>query len=122
MIKLTYDEYDQIEEVCEQIKRINEDTYPDEMRLFSGRYQYPTVEQLCTLNVEDHIEDFFLFLMFWYTQKFDDLFTDSKDDYEDYKQSMRYIKQVIDRNVEFLEDDATEEEKENTFLAQLWKK
>lgn len=123
MIKLTYDEYDRIEAVCERIKQINEETYPDEMRLFSGRYQYPTVEQVCTLNMEEHLEDFFLFLMYWYTQRFDNLFGEAKDEYKDYQESMAYIKKIIDRNIEFVDDeeeDNSDEEKELTFFEQ-WK-
>lgn len=105
MITLTYDEYDRIEEICSRIKKKNEEEFLEEDERIDGKHMFPTIEQLKDADVEGHVEDYFLYLMFWYTQKFDDVLKDDVVEYAKYKESMKYIKDIIEDQIEFLDDE-----------------
>lgn len=105
MITLTYDEYDRIEEICSMIKQKNEEEFLEDEERIDGKHMYPTIEQLKAVNIEDHAEDYFLYLMYWYTQRFDDLLKNDAIEYGKYKEAMKYIKAIIDDQIEFIDDE-----------------
>lgn len=111
MIAITYDEYDRIEEICSMIKQKNEEDFLEEDERIDGRHMFPTIEQLKAANVEERAEDYFLYLMFWYTQKFDDALKNDTLEYGKYKEAMKYIKNIIEDQIFFIDpDEETAEE------------
>lgn len=105
MIKMTYDEYDRMEEICEHIRNENTDNIGDidESKIYYVTMQRPTLNQLLKMDIENHLEDYFIYLFFYYTQNFDDELSGDIAEYEEYKEMKAYLKKVIDRNIEFID-------------------
>lgn len=109
-MKLTYREYDMAEEVCERMMEKNENEYIGTSKYFAAHHLWPTVEQMEALQVEEHFEEYFPFLFFYYTQKFDGQIKDNVNKYTDYQGAMKYIKDIMDRNIVFVDETDDEEE------------
>ena len=109
-MKLTYEEYDKLEEICEQIRRENEKPLfeVDEQKMFSIFLQRPTVAQMEEAHVKENFETFFPYLFFFYTQRLDSKLEDDADDYKEYRAAMDYIRKLMDENIEFADDDGGE--------------
>ena len=103
-MRITYDEYDTLEEYCENFKKQNENELIGTDKYFPIQFIWPTVEQLEAVNVADNFEEYFPYLFFWYTQKLDDQLKDNPEEYQEYKEAMKYIKKLVDSNIEFVED------------------
>ena len=105
-MKITYDEYDEIEEICEKLNEENMMNNIGTNRYFDIRKRFPTIQQMEKADVKNNFEEYFIYLMFWYTQKFDGEFADDEEKLGEYKASMKYIKELIDSNIEFADDEA----------------
>ena len=102
---ITFDEYDALEQACEEVRMESETTFYDDFRQFNGRYQYPTTEELEAADVEHNFSKYFDYLFFFYTQPFDDSFQDSPVEYQEYKKSMEIIKRLMKEQLVFRDDD-----------------
>ena len=97
---LTYDQYDRMEEACDRIRQTIEQHDSTDKKYFEPYTKWPTVAVLQEMDVEHHVDEFFPYLFFWYTQKFA---PEEMSDSDEYRSSMKYIKKLIDRSVIFEE-------------------
>lgn len=101
MIKISYDQYDYIEEMCDRVNQKNESVNIGTPLYFSSVNNWPTIEQMEAMDLKNNLSQFLPFIMFWYTQKLDDKLLGN--DLEEYRKSMKYIQELMKENIEFSE-------------------
>lgn len=102
-MRITYDEYDKIEDICTKIYQDNETEQIGTADYFLALHNWPTVEQLEAVDVAHNMEQYFPYLMFWYTQRFDSQLESDYAEYEEYKKSMKYIQDLMTNQLEFVD-------------------
>ena len=111
-MKITYDEYDRMEEICDYMhEQMAEDVMDiDSDHIFYMTMQRPTLEQLKVMDIEHHFEDYFEYLFFYYTQDFTEELQGDLDELEEYKSMKAYLRSVFDKKIEFVDEDELEED------------
>ncbi len=104
-MKISYEEYDKIEESCGTIMEASRGNVADGPARFEYLSSWPTVGELEAADAEKNFKKFFRYLMFWYTQ---DLTEELKEDpkaLKEYQEAMKYIRELFKRKIEFEEDE-----------------
>ena len=99
MTKLTFNEYDEIEEKCD---RLMASLSTDEIDLRNLLNLFPTVEELEKIDIKKNLQKYMPFMLFWYSQEADERLLDDK---EEYKKTKAYIKKLIEQNLELVDEE-----------------
>ena len=97
-VPMTYEQYDEMWEICDHIKEESEQTEGSYKRKFFAKTSYPTVEEMKKMNLKENLGKYLPYIMFYYLEPLEGM-----EDDPQYVASMKYIKNLVDNCLDLRE-------------------